>query len=126
MREGSTYRPIFLFFEDYYRTMAFRLGVGGGEAVASPPNSSFVVTWTIENIPDLGPSRVVSKLEYFATYEDAQAAMLRPAPGNRAIVGQDPRISPVPLDRVHGLQRVYQTPAPGTFRQGAVQIFLAR
>ncbi|MBP6715821.1 MAG: hypothetical protein KA205_03100 [Acidobacteria bacterium] len=126
VREGSTYRPVFLFFEDYYRTMAFRLGVGGGEAVASPPNSSFVVTWTIENIPDLGPSRVVSKLEYFATYEDAQAAMQKPAPGNRAIVGQDPRVSPVPLDRVHGLQRVFQTPAPGTFRQGAVQIFLAR
>lgn len=120
-REGNRYRPVYLFFEDYYRTMTFRLGVLGGQAVV--PASTSVVSWTVEDIPGQGPSRVVSQLETFPTYEDAALRLQQLGPDNHAIVGLDPRASAVPFESVRGLRRAYATPAPGAFRQGAVQVF---
>ena len=122
LRDGNRYSPIYLFFEDYYRTMTFRLGVQGGQAVV-PENNTAVVSWSVENIPELGPSLVVSSLEPFSSYEAASRRVEQLGPGNHAIVGRDPRASAVPLGPVGGLRRVYTTPAPGAFRQGAVQVF---
>jgi hypothetical protein len=122
LRDGNRYRSVYLFFEEYYRTMTFRLGVQGGQAVV-PENSTAIVSWTVESIPELGPSLVVSSLEPFSSYEAASRRLEQLGPGNHAIVGRDPRVSAVPLGPVGGLRRVYATPAPGAFRQGAVQVF---
>lgn len=121
-RQGDHYQPLYLFFEDYYRTMTFRLGVAGGQAVV-PKDHTAVVSWTVENVPEFGRSRVVSSFERFATYEAAAARLKQLGSGNHAIVGSDPLASALPLAPVRGLRRVYTTPAPGAFRQGAVQIF---
>ena len=123
VHEGDQYRPVYLFFEDYYRTMIFRLGVLGGQAVVPAANSAAVVSWTTENIPGRGLSRVVSSLKAFASYEAATSYLEQLKPGHHAIVGTDPRASAVPLGPVRGLRRAFATPAPGAFRQGAVQVF---
>ena len=102
--------------------MTFRLGVLGGQATA-PDSSTTVVSWTVENVPGSGPSLVVSALELCSSYEAALLRLKQLGPGNHAIVGRDPRVSAVPLGAIRGLRRVYATPAPGAFRQGAVQIF---
>jgi len=104
--------------------MAFRLGVGGGAAV--PATGTAVVSWTVENLTEGGQARVVSSLEPFSTYEAAAMRLNALGPGNHAIVGRDPRVSAVPLPPARGLQRAFATPAPGTFGQGAVQIFERR
>lgn len=126
LRQGNHYRPIFLFFESFYKTMAFRLGVLGGKAVVPAPNSAAVVSWTIENVEGFGPSWVISSLAPYPDYDAATAALKKLGPGNHAIVGRDPRTSAVPLEAVRGLTRVYATLAPGNFRQGAVQVFERR
>ena len=122
VRDGSQYRSVYLFFEDYYRTMTFRLGVLGGRGVV-PDNATAVVSWTVEDIPGIGPSRVVSSLDAYASYEAAALQLAQLGPGNHRIVGRDPRASAVPLEPIRGLRRVFATTAPGAFRQGAVQVF---
>jgi oligosaccharyl transferase (archaeosortase A-associated) len=124
--ETGGYRAAFLYFPDYYRTLTFRLGVTSGNGLAEPESAS-VVSWTLQSFPGTGPGtgtfRVVSELRDFSTYRDAVAFLAQLGPGNHAIVGKEPGRSPVPLDPIHGLQRVYRTPAPGAFQQGAVQVF---
>jgi len=122
VRQDGPPRPVYLFFEDYYRTMAFRLGVLGGEA-AAPVQSTDVVSWSIEPVPGFGPARVVSALDTFPTYDAATERLRQLGPGNHAIVGRNPRVSVVPLPPLERFRRVYATPSPGAFGQGAVQIF---
>jgi len=122
MLDGNRYRAFSLFFEDFYKTMTFRLGVLGGQPFV-PANSTTVVSWTNQNVPGLGPARVVSRLETFATYEAASTRLEELGSGHHAIVGRDPRVSAVPIAPMHGLRRVFVTPAPGVFGQGAVQVF---
>ncbi len=125
VRVGNDYQATFLFFEDYYRTMAYRLGVLAGQAVV-PPEGTEVVSWAVLQIPGVGPARVVSSMERHSTYEAAAARLAQLGPGNHAIVGRDPRVSPVPLGPVSGLQPVYATPDLGVFGHGAVQVFERR
>lgn len=122
LRQSDHYEPVYLFFEDYYRSMTFRLGVLGGQATGTP-TSTAVVSWTMENVPEFGRSRVISSLEPFQNYDDAARRLRQLGPGNHAIVGRDPRVSGVPLGALTGLRRVFATPAPGLFGQGAAQVF---
>lgn len=121
VREGAGHQTRHLFFEDYYRTMTYRLGVlGGGGAT---PVRTLVVSWREETVSGVGLAPVITALETYATYEDARRRLAALGPGNHAIVSDTAHVSPVPLDPVTGLQRVFATPAQGLFRQGAVQIF---
>lgn len=120
-RDAGGERTILLFFEGYYRSMAFHLGVAGGGAMAAADTA--VVTWVIENRPGTGATRVVTSIERFPTYDAAVARLAQLGPGNHAIAGTDPSVSPVPLAPLQHLRRVFATPAPGAFQQGAVQIF---
>jgi len=122
VRQGGQLQPAYLFFEDYYRSMAFRLGVLGGQSAASVPSAD-VVSWTIESVPGFGPARVVTALDTFPTHEAATERLQQLGPGNHAIVGRSPHTSVVPLPALEGFRRVYATPAPGAFGQGAVQVF---
>jgi dolichyl-diphosphooligosaccharide--protein glycosyltransferase len=122
IRQKDTYESVYLFFEDYYRSMTFRLGVLGGQATSAESGVA-VVSWTIENVPGFGYSRVVSSLQPYKTYEEASGRLKQLGPGNHAIVGQDPRASPIPMAPLTGLRRVFATPAPGLFGQGAAQVF---
>lgn len=125
VNEGGQHRPVYLFFEDYYRSMAFRLGVLGGRAVA-PVQSTDVVSWTVSEVPGFGPGRVITVIDTFPTYEAAVARRQQLGPGNHAIVGRTPTTSAVTLPAVAGLHRVYATPTPGAFGQGDVQIFAVK
>jgi len=119
--EGNDFLATTFFLEDFYKTMTFRLGVLGGEAVT--PASTTLISWTEQEVPGYGPARVVSRLETFATDDAARDRLAALGPGHHAIVGRDPRLSAVAFGPVRGLQRVFTSPAPGLFDQGAVQIF---
>jgi asparagine N-glycosylation enzyme membrane subunit Stt3 len=116
------YRAVYLYFPDYYRSIAFRLAVLGGGGLHEPRDAS-VVSWSMQTFADGRSYRVVSAMREFSRYSDAVQYLEQLGPGNHAIVGKDPDISPVPLDPVAGLRRVYRTPSPGVFQQGSVQIF---
>ena len=118
--ENGSVKPIFLFHEDYYRTMAFRLGTIGGMGVA--PTTSTVVSWRVDQTSQ-GPVKVITHLERVDGPDAARDRLRSLGPGNHAIVGTSPRTSPIALDAITGLNRAYVTPELGLLRQGAVQIF---
>lgn len=122
VQQGGQMQAVYLFFEDYYRSMTFRLGVLGGQATGPNPSAE-VVSWTVADVPGFGRARVVTALEPFPTHAAAVERLQQLGPGSHAIVGRSPTTSVVPLPAVEGLRRVYATPAPGAFGQGAVQIF---
>ena len=62
---GTSYRAAFLYFPDYYRTMAFRLGVLGGGGVT--PARTDVVSWILQPLPDGHTYRIVTGLEPYST-----------------------------------------------------------
>jgi dolichyl-diphosphooligosaccharide--protein glycosyltransferase len=124
LREGGQSRPIFLFHEDYYRTMAFRLGVLGGQGYGK--QSTSVVSWRVDLVPGFGSAKVVTALDTFDAYDDAVAHRDQLGAGNHAIVGLQPDVSAVPIVAVDGLQRVFTTRTPGAFAQGAAQVFERR
>ena len=124
IRDQGPSRPIFLFHEDYYRTMAFRLGVLAVQGYGR--QSTSVVTWQTELVPGFGAAKVVTALDTFDQYDDALAHKAQLGAGNHAIVGLQPDVSAVPIEAVAGLQRVFTTLTPGAFGQGAAQVFERR
>jgi asparagine N-glycosylation enzyme membrane subunit Stt3 len=123
--QNGGFRTAFLYFPDYYRSMAFRLGVMGGEGLPSPGRSA-VVSWRLQEFEGQGAFRVVTDVRDFANYPEAAAYLKTLGPGNHAVVGTRPEISPVPVEPIREFTQVYRTPAAGVFARGAVQIFELR
>lgn len=86
--------PVWVFYPDYYRTMAAHLSLYGGQAVEAR-NSTWVITFGESTIP--GAPRVLLGSRAFATYEAAQAHLRELGPGPHRLVGLDPLRSPAPL-----------------------------
>jgi dolichyl-diphosphooligosaccharide--protein glycosyltransferase len=123
--ENGQYRPMLLYFSDYYETMAFRLGVAAGNETRA--EGSLVVSWAWRDVPGVaGRSRVLTGLREFSTHEEARRYLASLGPGDHAIAGRNPYRTAVDLPAVPGLRRVFRTPAPGAFGEGEVQIYEVR
>ena len=108
--------PLVLFHPEYYRTMAVRLYVyGGGPAV--PQDTTFVVTYAERQMPDGSRGKEVLESRRFKTYEGAVAYLDRHGHTGRAIVGLEPRQSPVPIEPITRLKLIHESPgAPPAVR----------
>jgi len=122
-QEQGGHRPIVLYFEDYYRTMTFRLGVLGGQGTAEV--STILASWTNEYVDGVGLAPVVT-LQAMPSYAAATERLVELGGGDHRIVGTDPHLSPTPLEPLHRFTRVFATPGPGAFGQGAAQVFQVR
>jgi dolichyl-diphosphooligosaccharide--protein glycosyltransferase len=118
--DGSTH-SVYLFYPEYYRSMAIRLFAFGGHAVAKP--RYHVVTWTAGD----DGQKTITALDTYDRYRDAMnAVLLAPAP-NRKLVGIDPLESCIPLEPLTGYERAYPPPSATAESQPAdVQIFQRR
>jgi len=115
-------RTIYLFFPEYYRTIAFRLvALGGGAGV--PRESTSVVTWIDATNKDGSTSHVATGLRDFDTYEAAETYLASLGGGQHRIVGRNPMRPPVPVAALHSLRVAFRTPAAGSFGYGAAQVF---
>lgn len=121
LNEQGMARPVFLFHEDYYRSMAYRLGALGGRG--AEPTTSAVVSWEIRGTATTGFAKVITRLDRFATYDEARARLRELGEGNHAIVGTNPRATPIPLEPVLQLPRRFVTSTMGTLGEGVAQIF---
>jgi hypothetical protein len=65
--------------------------------------------------------KIVTAVESFSSYEDAQAYVASQTSGNYRIVGADPFTSIVPLEELHNYQLVY--PLGGTLNTTTVKVF---
>jgi dolichyl-diphosphooligosaccharide--protein glycosyltransferase len=104
--DGSTH-SVYLFYPEYYRSMAIRLFAFGGRAVPKP--RFWVVTWMAGD----DGRKTITALVSYDRYRDAMnAVLLAPAP-NRRLVGIDPLQTCVPLEPLPRYERVYPPPSAG-------------
>ena len=95
--DKGAYKTIMLFYPEYYKTLVSRLYNFDGEAVV--PDRVVVITFTDDN--------VVTEAKQFPSYQDAQGYISSAGVDNIRIVGPNPAISPVILDKVEGYELVY-------------------
>ena len=114
----------FAFTPEYYRSMAFRLAVLGGDG-ASPLAGTVTVMTTVDRaIPGTEQHLPeVTDMAGFSTFLDADAYLRTRGPGTHRIVGWDPTRTVVPLPPLNKLQTVFVAKTPGRFGTGAVRIF---
>ncbi len=101
--------PVILFYPDYYRTMAVRLYVFGGQA-ATPKDSTWVVTYTDHQRPDGTREREVVETARFATYEAAAAHLAKPGSPRRVLVSPNPRVPCVPVEALTTFRLLHDSP----------------
>jgi len=93
-------RPLFVYYPDYYRTMAVRLF--GYDGKAFTPNGT---SWAIE----LDAKNQIIDARRFRTYE-AAATFVRFDPKHWRLAGLDPLVSCVPLEPLGHLTPVWIAP----------------
>lgn len=110
-RSAQGWTPVWLFYEPYYRSMAFRLAVVGGTG-ATPSNATSVVTLTEHTDARGFRFREVVSQRAFPTYDAALAvAMAEKSPAAR-LAGLDPWQAAFPLPPLQGLEQVHQVRTP--------------
>lgn len=95
-----------------------RLYVHGG-AAAKPHDATYVVTYVERTLPDGTRGKEIVESQRFKTYEAAVAYLNRQGHTGRAIVGLDPKQTPVPIEPLTRLRLVHESPGESP----AVRIF---
>ncbi len=104
----ATMQTARLYYPAYYRSMAVRLYMFGGQAVTPGDDDCWVVSWKWQTLEGVD-YKVLTGYESFDTYEQAQAALAGKSPDSSALVGANPFISPVPLEKLEGFTPVHDS-----------------
>jgi dolichyl-diphosphooligosaccharide--protein glycosyltransferase len=108
--------PQRLYLRAYYESMCSRLYNFGGEAWV--PSETKVISWSWKEVTDAEGNRytvkVVSAEKTFNSYEQAEA-FIRANP-DYIIVGDNPFISPVPLEALVHYELIHKSPNPAVTR----------
>ncbi len=111
-RDAAGWMPVWVFYEPYYRSMAFRLMVLGGKDV-TPARTSSVVT-VAERVDDRGTK--FNEILTQATYESYEAAVNAAKPSNQSgraiVVGLDPWRSAFPIEPLTRIGEVFAARTP--------------
>jgi asparagine N-glycosylation enzyme membrane subunit Stt3 len=99
------WNPVWIFYEPYYRSMAFRLSVLGAKA-ATPSHSTTVITIADRVDTNGRRFREILTQDTFATYDAARRAV-EASGGHATIVGLDPWQSAVPIEPLQSFVEVY-------------------
>ena len=108
-------KPVMLYYPEYYRSMCSRLYNFEGNAVI-PVNSTGVISY-IERINKKGTKyKKISDYKLFPTYKEAKT-FLKTHPDYR-IVGTNPFISPVPLEKLKHYRLIHKSDSSVTKQRG--------
>jgi len=108
-------KPVMLYYPEYYRSMCSRLYNFEGNAVI-PVNSTGVISY-IERIDKKGTKyKKISDYKLFPTYEEAKT-FLKTHPDYK-IVGTNPFISPVPLEKLKHYRLIHKSDSSLTKQGG--------
>ncbi|MFC1902518.1 oligosaccharyl transferase, archaeosortase A system-associated [Chloroflexota bacterium] len=105
-RDGGVV-SIVLFNPEYYRSMGVRLFNFEGKAFT--PKHCAVVSYEERASPSGTIFKIITDLQPFPTCEGAQDYISKQTSGNHQIVGNDPFVSPVPLDALEHYRLIYDT-----------------
>ncbi len=105
-RVDGEWRPVWIFHEPYYRSMAYRLSVLGG-AAATPRNATTVMTFTTRRDDTAGEFHEILTERTFESIEAAREAALTIGQPNTVIVGLDPWRAAFPVEPMTSMVQVY-------------------
>ncbi len=97
-QEQGTLKPITLFHPEYYRSLVVRLYNFDGQAVT--PALSVVISYEEKPVEQGGSIKLITDVQSFPSYEEATDYVSSQESGNYRIVGDNPFISPVPLEEL--------------------------
>jgi dolichyl-diphosphooligosaccharide--protein glycosyltransferase len=104
--EEGKLQPVWILYPEYYRTIVARLYNFDGEAVT--PQSSTVVFY--ERISRDGRIyKVITDSKSFPSYEEAAAYVSSQTSDNCKLVGTNPFVSPVPLEKMEHYELIYSS-----------------
>lgn len=96
VRQENQAVPVQLYHPAYYRSLSTRLYNFEGKAVT--PGNTMVISYQ-ERTDEKGTLyKAITGVEQFASYEEAEAYLLKQETDNYKIVGTNPFVSPVPLE----------------------------
>jgi dolichyl-diphosphooligosaccharide--protein glycosyltransferase len=117
-KEGSSLKPVMLYYPDFYQCISTRLHSFHGEEV-TPANSTVVVSY----IQDSGRKIIQSK-QTFGSYEEGKAYLEKQTAPNYRLVGTSPLESPVPVERLEHYQEIYRSDTSLVTMEGVSVPFL--
>ncbi len=123
-REGRGWEPMWVFFEPYYQTMAFRLAVLGGRA-AEPSNSTTIVS-VVERVDANGLRfREAVAVDTYDTFDSAMQAAPINIGVETIVVGLNPWATAFPVPALRSVTEVHAARAAGQLAAEApmVRIF---
>ena len=117
--------PVLALYPEYYRSLLVRLYNFDGRQVI--PQSCMVVSLERRTSSEGESYEEITGVEYFSSYEQAEAYVATQESGNYRIIGDDPFVSPVPLEALEDYQLVHSSDGfvvePNIGRIAAVKIF---
>lgn len=117
--------PVMVFYPEYYRPLAIRLYNFDGSQVI--PQSTRVISYQEGISPEGEPCKEITSTQSFPTYEEAEAYVLSQESDNYRIVGDNPFVSPVPLEVLEHYRLIYSSEScimqPGIGMISEVKIF---
>jgi hypothetical protein len=107
---SGTFSPVMIYYPEYYQSICCRLYIFGANVWI--PNQITVISWKQEEVTDYDgnkiPGKVITDQKSFATFDSAEAfAQANPS---YIIVGTNPLVSPVPLERMEHYQLIHKSP----------------
>ena len=117
--------PVILLYPEYYRSLCVRLYNFEGEEIV--PNSCNVISYQEKVAPNGKIYKAITDSQTFPTYEEAVKYISEQKSGNYKIVGKDPFVSPVALEKLEHYRLIYSSEAglvkPSVGKVSEVKIF---
>jgi asparagine N-glycosylation enzyme membrane subunit Stt3 len=110
-RSNDGWTPVWLFYEPYYRSMAYRLAALGG-AAAKPINATSVVTLADRTDARGFHFREIVNQQLLQTYEEALAVATAAKSPQTVIAGIDPWQAAFPIPALESLHEIYAARTP--------------
>jgi len=104
--------PIRLFHPAYYRSLAVRLYNFDGKAVI--PQESVVISYEERTIQGNKSIKVITDIQPFTSYEEATSYISSQESGRYQIAGNNPFVSPVPLDELKQYKLIHTSAESAT------------
>ncbi|MBI2852047.1 MAG: oligosaccharyl transferase, archaeosortase A system-associated [Chloroflexi bacterium] len=105
--QDNQLRPAQVFYPEYYRSLAVRLYNFDGQAFT--PQQTNVISFENRTANDGRPFKLITSLQQFGTFEEAEAFISAQESGNFKIISTDPFVSAVPVEEVQQYRRVFSS-----------------
>lgn len=97
-KQGKEYRPLILFYPEFYRSMVTRLYCFDGKEVR--PDNVLVVHYNLSQSREGQAIREITERKQFKSYAEAERFIYENKGRNYIIASEDPYKSPVPLEEL--------------------------